>query len=192
MKLFSSKNPQENYKVLKLFMVASHNQAMKFRTKECILFCMDYLVKNVGANPTRLSLNFETKQYKTFAGFKKGLAKLNDNDIVNVVIAYDVLLASFTLNNTSLNLKKPPELAPIEIQIAVQNKKFDEESNNKFVSSIYKIFKYDYGYIIDLDGGFDFPTERKIRKSLFSQKVDVNEMDSTWRFSYGWGEIRFS
>lgn len=182
MKLFSRNKSQQNYKVIKLYIVADSTTAMELRTKECLEVGTRYLIGCAGAEPTRFSLNYGTKQWKTLSKFQTELAKLSVNNIVNAAIGYDHELSSLVFHNTMLNLTRKPQLAPIEFQLAVRGEKCDEESNQNFVSDFYNIFKFDYGYIVDLGENYDFPTERKVKTGLFSQTVTVDESDRTWRF----------
>lgn len=177
---FFRKNRTENL-LIKLFKITDNKTAKQFDMESCILSTIDSITTITDLKATNFDINFRDSR-RTLTGFKKVL-KIN-KEIVYGFVGFDSekTKTHFTISNPMLNWTEQPENASIDISIQIACQFIDLTSSELIAEKLFKAFNFEYGYITKLPSNFNSETERKIKKSLFSTSVEINEIDHAWTF----------
>lgn len=167
----------KEYSVIKLFKIVDIDQAEEFCTQKYILDTVLYLNEEFVINFNHYLLNFGHKEWKTFNGFKKGMRKFAQTEVIDLLLTNDKRNV-FSFSNFLLNLEtNAPENGVIEIIISIEKEMFNLNKLNNFLISNDL---FDYGYITELSTNYDFNSETKIKKGLFSQSITTDEYSVIW------------
>lgn len=177
---FFRKNRTENW-IIKLFKITDNKTAEQFDMQSCILSVIDLISQNPELEATNFDINYRDLT-KTLNGFKKALKKQKEVVYSFVGFNSDKTNTYFTINNPMLNWTEKPEHSSIEISIQIAREFTELKTIELTTKNLITSFDFEYGYITKLPSNYDSGTERKIKKSLFSSSVEVNEIDHAWTF----------
>ena len=179
MNLFK-RNTAKNW-ILKLFKITNSQSAEQFDMESCIISIIDSINQNTGLAATNFDINYKDSR-KTLKGFKRELK--NQNEIVYSFVGFesDKTNTYFSINNPMLNSIEKPTNSALKTCIQVSSEFADQKSIENIAEELIKTFEFEYGYVTKLPANYDSETERKIKKSLFSTGVEVNNTDQAWTF----------
>lgn len=174
------KNRTENW-IIKLFKITDAKIAGQFNMESCIISVIDRICQETDLKATDFDINYKNS-IKSLNGFKKALS--NQKEIVYSFVGFnsDKTNTFFTISNPMLNYVIRPENSMVDICIQVSSKFLDLKSTEQIAEQLINNYDFDYGYITKLPPNYDCQTERKIKKSLFSTGVEINEIDHVWTF----------
>ncbi len=180
MSIFQKSGRQHYF--LELFKITDQQSASEFNTKELILTTVDLIQNATELEADDLSLNFESKSYKSIEGFKSHLQK---HTVVHSHIGFNSNSSHtfFSVSNPMLNYTKDakrPGNSTIEISLQVNGEYIDRPGMHILAEELIQKFRFEYGYI------HTFPTrkfqgEKKLKKGLLSTSVSVDKTDQIWR-----------
>jgi hypothetical protein len=174
------KNKTENW-VIKLFKITDKKIAENFDMEKCILLTIDSISQFSDLKATDFDINYKDSK-KTLNGFKKALKKHNEIVYSFVGFGSNKTNTYFTLNNPMLNWNEKPEKSSIDISIQIASEFVELNSIEQIAEKLIKSFDFEYGYITKLPSNYDSGTEGKIRKSLFTTRVESNQFENIWTF----------
>jgi len=91
---------------------------------------------------------------------------------------------SLEVSNDILNFdSNRPDTSSISINISIPASDFDELRLFDFLKKISIYYPFDYGYVAELDEKYDFNSERKLKKGLFSISSEVTQEDIDWQIN---------
>ena len=177
------KKKLEDYKVIKLYKVVTIDEAKKINIQDCALKCLDLIYLSCSKYPNIYSVNFGGRQWKSKRGFISALAEMKNIDIVDLEATFSDSRSSFYIDNNILNYKSSVPLRSIvTVELAIPSLTNNVQSVISIIRELYAYLQYDYGYCVELNEGFDFGTERRVKKSILGNKVSVEDVDTVWRF----------
>lgn len=184
MGLFGVGNKKTYYNVLKFFKIVDLDEASKINIHEIVLHSLGLIFTVNSSYPSSYEINFGEKQWRSKTGFDKAISKMKGEDIFDFTALFSESKSSIHYDNNILNVvsSSVPNKSMVSIEIAVPKLSIDYKQLMSFFSSLYNIFQYDYGYVVELSEDYDFGTERKIKKKLFDQEITIEEVDKIWRF----------
>ncbi len=179
MNLFG-KNKTDNW-IIKLFKITDIKSAKEFDMENCIISTIDLIGNKLELKATNFDINYKDSR-KTLNGFKKTLK--SQKEVVYSFVGFDSEKTNtyFTIKNSMLNRTECPENSSIDIQIQISCELAEQNAIELITENLIESFDFEYGYITKLPSNYDSGTERKIKKSLFSSSIDVNETDQVWTF----------
>jgi len=124
-------------------------------------------------------LNYRDSR-KTLDGFRKALQ--NQEEIVHCLIGFDSNKTKtyFSVSNPMLNWTIRPDKSTIDICIQIALDRIEQKNENQIAEELIPMFQFDYGYKTKIPSNYIAVTERKIKKGLFSTKVEINHIDKAW------------
>lgn len=184
MNFFNLNRKRNLFKIIKLYRIVDLEQARKVKIHEIINSCTELMDSTLSSYPDNYEVNYGKKQWKSKKGFNLGISKLDKKEIYNVIASFSNSKTYFSISNSVLNISSDfiPNKSMVTIEIAVPKLSIDFNQLISFLSGLYNIFEYDYGYIVELNEDYDFSTEKKIKKKLFGQEISIEEIDKIWRF----------
>lgn len=167
--------------IIKLFKVTDTKTAEEFNMKECILSVIDSLSKATNITANHFELNYRDSR-RTLKGFKKILK--DQEEIVYSFVGFDTEKTNnyFTISNPMLNWIERPENSTIDICVQLSERHAELNYVEQIADKLTKQYEFDYGYITNLPSNYDSETERKIKKGIFSNALEINEIDHVWTF----------
>lgn len=182
MEVFNFKKERKKYIVIKLFKVVNFEQSKTFPMKECFKLFSMFFKDNIGTFPNSTSINYQSKSWKSYNGFLKGVLNKKDSDIVWLYSGFNDEKNQnlFTISNTMMNYNRQPEKQTIVINISIDYKRVDVKDILRFLNNIYTIFNFDYGYRLFLKDNFYFHTERKKTTWYKKEHHFLKDLDRQW------------
>jgi hypothetical protein len=172
------KNRKKDYEILKIFKIVGIDEAKGFKTKYCLNLILDFFEIFYNNLPDNFDINYGKKEWNSLKNFKKQIIKYNDEYIFNLNGYFSSSSSKFSLSNNILNSKNK-DISYIKITIVMDKKFINEEKTLNLIKEIYKFFKFDYAYGLNLNEGYDFDSEKKINKSFFGlfHSVSITKED---------------
>jgi len=172
------KEQKQESGVVKLYKAVTVDESFNFKTAKVIDFCVKELLSLSQGNITDVEADFTNgvnKTWKEYASFVNYAQKHNDSHI-EMYSSYIIDGMSGQLhfcNDTNRLNRNENEMNMIDIIISFPNKTVDISFLRKFLTDLFQIETFDYGYVCFLTDEHDILSERKIKKGLFSET-------STW------------
>lgn len=184
MKFLRKKNNKMSYSLIKLHKIVDLNEAKEINIQNIASKCLDFIFSIESSYPEFYEINYGKKSWKSKKAFDLGLTKMKDESISDLAALFSASKSSLNIGNNILNIipSAIPDQSMTSIDIAVPSLTINSEQINSFFIDIYKFFQFDYGYVTKLTDDYDFITERKIKKRLFSQEFSIEEIDNIWQF----------
>ncbi|BDS11948.1 hypothetical protein [Aureispira anguillae] len=188
MKFFLKKKVKK-YRVLKLFKICTLDQSLSLSTYRIIDNIFSLLESISEDKLSYLELNYGQKTWKNIVAYKKYSINKTKLNVVSFLAVNNDKSQFVSISNPLLNFKeKSPEYGKVSIVISIEDNFFKSKIMEDFIMEIYNLFSFNYGYIVNLDEGYDWITERKIKKGLFTEEISIEAEDTIWQL-YSMGII---
>lgn len=184
MRLFGIGDNKTHYNVLKFYKIVDIDEARKISIHKIVSHSLGLTFKVNSSYPSSYEINFGKKQWRSKKRFDIAISKIKREDIYHFTAMFSESKSSIHYVNNILNIvpSSVPMKSMISVEIAIPKLSTDYDKLMSFLGSLYNIFQYDYGYVVELSEDYHFGTERKIKKKLFGQEITIEEIDNIWRF----------
>lgn len=163
------------YRVFKFYKVCDLVSSKSIDLKKT--FLSSYMFCGRTYSDVDFDVNYGEKTFKKFDKLKSYIEKKEAKKLVS--IAWYSGRSFIIVENQALNSSAKKD-SFCSLDIAFDEEFFNAVDAKSFYLSLHQIFNYDYGYSLSLTQDFDFGTEKRIKKSLFSVSTSVDEDTVFW------------
>lgn len=171
---------KSTYQVINHYLISNLEHAYEFDFIGYLHACLNYAESISQDSSCDVQVNYGSKSFKSRSGFNTFLSKSKNTEITNVIATNKGGSIYLMVDNPLISYISPPKYGSIHMQHAISESIHNYDSLIKFILDTYPIFPFDYGYIVELDKGFDFITERKVKSGLFKTESLFHGIDKIW------------
>jgi len=167
----------KTYSVLRLYHVASVEQARLSKVNEILDEVSNFAKELMGIDLDVFSMNYMSKTWNSLNRFSDAISK--KDEVVYFYAGFKGTKSYISYSNKHLNTVEPSGFAPIEITIVIEGELITIKKLTDFLTNLGNCFEVDYGYIVNLKSKSDF-----IREGLVANSNGFVD-NVTWNDSLG-------